>query len=311
MDRSSSPVEPLDQACIWMARLLADDVTVQDQQACEIWRKADPANEDAWQKLQKLCDTFDRLPDRKMGSRILIQHKSFSRRRLLAFIGVGLGVGVVGTRQLSSHLNEEADYLTQTGEIRDILLDDGTRLTLNTATKVDVDLNQRHIRLLEGEIWVATGDHSKPFSVISRHGQMRPLGTEFTVRELNQQTRLNVYQGRVQITPKSQSFNYIIETNKGADFDTNGIHKHFSAYLDSKAWVYRKLAVSNMSLTEFIHELSRYHSGIIRIAPELSAEIITGVFSLNDTHKVLSRVSEILPVDIQYITPWWINISAR
>ncbi len=52
-----------------------------------------------------------------------------------------------------------ADYRTATGEIKPIVLSDGTQLVLNTASAVDVhyDDRQRLIRLHAGEISLITG----------------------------------------------------------------------------------------------------------------------------------------------------------
>jgi transmembrane sensor len=47
---------------------------------------------------------------------------------------------------------------TATGERRTLLLPDGSRLVLNTASAVNIafDANARHIRLVAGEILVTT-----------------------------------------------------------------------------------------------------------------------------------------------------------
>jgi transmembrane sensor len=303
---------PIEQACNWMARLLADDVSDNDHKACNIWRNAAPENENAWQQVNSICTQFDELPDKKIGSRILNNHQSFSRRRLLTFIGVSLGIGVLGSSKLITNVNSDSDYLTQTGEISEFKFDDGTRLILNTATAVDFDQTTRKIRLHEGEIWVSTGQHATPLTIYGQNGKMIPIGTEFSVRQFENNTRLCVYQGRVKFSPSDAPFDkHVVGSGKGVDFDSVSIKRHFKVNTASKAWIDKKLAVSNMLLTDFIEELSRYRVGKIKVSLELSKQRVTGVFSLENTDNVLFQLSEILPLSIQYITPWWVSLSAR
>ncbi|HCE41020.1 MAG TPA: iron dicitrate transport regulator FecR, partial [Alcanivorax sp.] len=88
---------------------------------------------------------------------------------------------------------------TATGEIRDLGLDDGGRLWLNSATTVDVAYDDalRRVTLHDGEILIQTGadPRRRPFVVDTRHGRLRALGTRFTVRHHRDHGFLAVYQG--------------------------------------------------------------------------------------------------------------------
>src|SRR5690606_33586604 len=125
----------------------------------------------------------------------------------LAILLAALPAGWLGWRAVKEK-GWAADYRTALGERRDIRLADGTRVTLNTRTAIDVrfDSRQRTIILREGEILVQTAPDTayprRPFKVQSIEGGMEALGTRFSVREDGGRTHLAVLEGAVRITPK-------------------------------------------------------------------------------------------------------------
>lgn len=302
--------QSIKQACVWMARLLADNATEQDYLACQAWRESAEENELAWQQVQQLQQRFRVVPDPETGSKLLRQHKVVSRRQFLSYGGIGIGLGVVGTGYFTSNLMTSTDYATKTGEIQNLALSDGTRLSINTSSRVDINFNvhKREILLHEGEIYIETAPHSTPFTVVSRQGRLHPLGTRFSVRQMDKQTRLNVYQGRVQIQPAQSDTTTIIESGLGADFTQFNLLQDFASDTSSLAWTSHKLAVASMPLNVFIEELSRYRSGILRTSPELASLTVTGVFSLFDTDRILQQLTEILPVRLQSFTSYWVTV---
>lgn len=298
------------QACAWMARLWADDVTEKDQIACQAWREAEPENELAWQQVQLLQQRFRVVPEPEISSKLLRQHKSVSRRQFMSYGGLAVGVGLLGTGLFSSTIVYSTDYATHTGEIQDVTLADGTRLFINTSSRVDINFNQqkREILLHEGEVYIETAPHSLPLTVVSREGVLRPLGTRFSVRLMDKQTQLAVYQGRVQIQPAQSNDSTIIESGLGADFTRFGLLEDFATDTANMAWTRHKLAVANMPLTAFIDELSRYRSGMLRASPKLASLTVTGVFSLQDTDRILKQLTEILPVRLHSFTSYWVTV---
>ncbi|WP_051057019.1 FecR domain-containing protein [Methylophaga lonarensis] len=308
--QSASGGNAIQQACAWMARLWADDATDKDHAACLAWRQTAPEHEQAWQQVSQLQQRFNQLPEPQIGSKLLRQRTQISRRQFLSLGGLGLGVGLLSAGHLGSNYLYSTDYATKTGEIQNTTLADGTRLFLNTGSRVDIDFNQhkREILLHAGEIYIETAPHPLPLTVISRQGSLVPLGTRFSVRLLEQHARLAVYEGRVQIQPAQSTESRVIESGLGANFSRNGFLADYAVNASGMAWTAHKLAVANMPLTEFIDELSRYRSGRLRASPELASLTVTGVFSLKDTDRVLAQLTDILPVKLQSYSSFWVNV---
>lgn len=306
------PTDSITQACAWVARLWADDVSVDDHTACNNWRRSSKENEQAWQRVLQLQEQFTTVPDPKAVSELLGQNKNVSRRQFLSIAVVGLGVGALTTKMFTLNTRSPVDYATtKKGEIKNITLADGTKLSMNTSTRVDINIDQynRQLMLHEGEIYIETAHHSTPFTVVSKEGVLQPLGTRFTVRLKGDQTKLSVFEGRVQIKPSHSDETRIIESGLGADFTQNGVINDYAADISSMAWTENKLAVADMPLTEFIDELSRYRSGRMKANPKLASLTITGVFSLDNTDRILQQLTEILPVKLHTFTPYWVNID--
>ena len=114
-------------------------------------------------------------------------------------------------------------------EIRALTLPDGTRLTLSTGTAIDLrfDANARLVLLLAGEILVATAPDPaatpRPFRVRGRHGTVQALGTRFTVREDDEDARVAVFEGAVEIRPAGAPDAAIrLDAGQGSRFPATG-----------------------------------------------------------------------------------------
>jgi len=95
-------------------------------------------------------------------------------------------------------------YETAVGEQRAILLSDGSRLTLNTNTRLAVDYGEklRRIRLVHGEAMfeVAKNPH-RPFIVQTETEQVRALGTTFIVRNDAERVDVTLIEGACKSRP--------------------------------------------------------------------------------------------------------------
>jgi len=235
-----------------------------------------------------------------------------------------------------------ADYAAATGERRDVTLADGSRLTLNTDTAVDVVFSgtQRLVRLRRGEVYVRTapdtatdittgtapdtgsaGTPRRPFVVETPQGRLRALGTRFTVRLLAGQgddppaTELVVLEHRVQVAPSGGSAPAIVQAGQGVRFTAAQIGPMRPQAQDpsgvdgAPGWTQGVLYADSLRLDAFLAELSRYRPGVIRCAPEVAGLRISGAFQLADTDYVLAMLRETLPVQVVLRTRWWVTVA--
>jgi transmembrane sensor len=94
------------------------------------------------------------------------------------------------------------EYVTGIGEHRTIPLADGSRIVMNTQSRLQVRLGAhgRDIELSEGEaLFFVARDPTRPFRVHARHTIVEALGTRFSIYLGNSGTQIAVTQGRVKV----------------------------------------------------------------------------------------------------------------
>ncbi len=189
-------------------------------------------------------------------------------RTFVAFIGI-TGIAGLGYRnEIAGQARVTlADQKTKTGEISTLNLPDGSEVTLNTNSAIDINFssNERRIVLYQGEIMVKTTNAinaqfaSAPFIVKTKHGSVEALGTRFSVRDVGDEVLVNVYQDTVRVTTSSGT-KQLCSAGHSLRFNPIKISPNSPATL-SDAWTSNMLVVSNMPLTDFINDVARYRVG--------------------------------------------------
>ena len=145
-----------DAAAEWLTLLMSGEATDADRQRWQAWRSAHPDHERAWRHVEAVTGRF-RLMAPQAAYQALSPYAGLpspARRRALSPLLWGGAIGVTGALATRSRAwqAQMADYRTGTGEQRNVALDDGTHILLNTASAIDVRFNQRRrlVRLVEG-----------------------------------------------------------------------------------------------------------------------------------------------------------------
>lgn len=317
--------EILEEAANWFAHMQLDQVSNSDINALKAWLDQNPAHQQAWTQVEKVSQRFQLLQKENkvdVADEALskLRQNALNRRSLLRSLLVLLtvsGSGWLSWRYTSLPLLTaalSADYRTGVGEITDIKLADGSHIWLNTDSAVNVRYQneQRRLHLVQGEILIQTADDvlQRPFIVECLHGEMQALGTRFEVYQMQDKTRLTVYEGRVSLQPSDTTEQQIINSGELAEFNNTHIQKqtiHKSATSQSR-WIQRVLVVNNWSLETVLNELSRYRHGHLGVDPHVADLSVVGTFPLDDTDKALQMLAASLPIRIQFILPWWVSV---
>src|SRR5690606_20728867 len=93
-------------------------------------------------------------------------------------------------------------YATRPGEQKVATLKDGSRIALNTDTRLDVrfDAGRRRIRLDRGEaMFEVAHDADRPFVVVAGDTRVQALGTVFIVRRTGDDVVVTLVKGRVAV----------------------------------------------------------------------------------------------------------------
>ncbi|MEG0243599.1 MAG: FecR family protein [Pseudomonas sp.] len=317
---NSSPVSSrvLEAAIAWKLSIDEGSSTADERSEFMRWHAASEEHARAWRQLGSLDQRVSAAAG--PARQALLQSRAGMRRR----IGK-LGGGLAGMFLLGSLLAWVgapslspgywlADQRTATGELRTLRLEDGTLLSLNTHTAVDIDYEgeQRIIVLHQGEISVETGHQDpRPLLVRTDDGRLRPLGTRFLVRREAHGTRLEVLQASVAAMPLNSGDEQVLHEGQQVLMDANGLGQVGQVAAGVDAWTRGMLVVDNVRLADLLAALGHYRSGHLGVADDVADLRVTGSFPLTNTDLALESLVPALPVKIERHTPWWVTIKAR
>jgi transmembrane sensor len=307
----------LDQAADWLMRLHHGDATDADRQACRQWQNASADNARAWARAEALMNKLGGLPP---ALALPVLQRPSSRRAAVAKLACLLAAAPaawLGWRGYS-HGNWSADHHTATGRRQDIRLADGTRITLNTASAIDVrfDAQRRLVRLRSGEIMIATAADSaalaRPFYVETAEGLLQALGTRFSVRQEDGRSRLAVFEHAVRIEPRRVPAAGWLTVDAGnkASFSADAIEAPQPAGPADDAWTHGMLLADGMRLGDFSAELGRYLPSLLRCDPAVANLRISGAFPLDHPERILSMLVSTYPVQaLRRFGGYWVTLA--
>lgn len=319
--RHEPPLDPkvLEEAAEWLMRLSERDLSDSERAEWECWRVSSPERGRAWSRAQMLQNKLGGLP-RSLAMSALDRPSSPERRAALGKLALLLAVVPAGwgSWKLAQSQQWSADYRTAVGERRELTLADGSHITLNTGTAIDVlfDTQQRLIQVREGEILVQTAPdpspQARPFLVSTREGRMQALGTRFTVRELQSRTHLAVLEGavRIELADARQAAPIIVNAGQRTDFSSQTVGPLNPTDRNVSAWTQGMLMADKMRLADFVAELARYRRGFVRCDPAIAELRVSGAFPISDTQRTLNMLVQTYPVLVTgHLSGYWLTLT--
>ncbi|HBP30194.1 MAG: FecR domain-containing protein [Advenella sp.] len=309
----------VDEAVKWLVLMHSGRFNEADAQRCAHWRGQSSEHQRVWESVEKLNRQFESVPGSLAMPVLNRPRVSENRRMMLKTIALAITAPSamwLGYRAIPwDSLN--AQYRTGTGERRDVALADGSQLSLNTSSAVDVvfDARQRLVLQRSGEIHIQTAHGpqagARPFVVKTQQGSLQALGTRFVVRCTPDRTRLTVLDGAVQVRPLHWSETQIVPAGQELDFSADRLGAKVPALPGVGQWVQGVLYAEQMRLADFVAELARYRPGILRCDSSVADIPVSGAFQLNNTDRILEALAQTLPVQIQFRTRYWVTVAAR
>jgi transmembrane sensor len=204
------------EASVWVARLHGPDRSAQMERECLAWQARSAEHREAFERCTEI---WQDVPNVSVANAYAAASgsgaASGARRRLsLRWAGAGaLAVVLAGTGLLVQQWRDPGVYSTGVGEQHQVLLEDGTRMSLNTGTRVRVDLgaDRRSVTVEGGEALFEVGkDPRRPFVVHVAGSEVEALGTTFAVRftpddsQPDQIVTVTLIEGQVAVRPLSE-----------------------------------------------------------------------------------------------------------
>ncbi|MEN0108513.1 MAG: FecR domain-containing protein, partial [Pseudomonas sp.] len=176
--------------------------------------------------------------------------------------------------------------------------------------------SERLITLRHGELRLLTAPDRlvpvpRPLTVVTPHGRVRALGTDFNVRLGEKNTAVTVLEHAVEVRSRlAPDTPQRLNAGEQLQFDARAVGPVRVADANVSAWSRGMLVAIDWRLGDFIAELSRYRPGHLSCAPEVADLRVSGAFTLNDTDAVLANLTASLPVKLRSFSRYWVRVEA-
>jgi len=333
----------LEQASHWWELLHSDSASNADHREFGEWVARSPERVEAYLQTARLAKAIKspRLIWPSTAAEVLIREAKaspetvlpFSTTRVSASVGRGEGrhihrrvawgaaaVLLIGVGLALFLLERPREFRTALGEQRSVLLADGSRATLNTASTIEVILQKgrRDVRLVRGEaLFEVAHDAARPFVVRAGNALLKDVGTQFNVDIRSNGTTVTVVEGQVAVDSAAtgeiaaaQAGHGVGETVEGLILGANdrvvvtpagvGAPLRGVNVAASVAWTQRRLIFEHRPLNEVAEEFNRYNKVRIDIdSAELERQEVTGVFDAKDPASFVAFLSSVPGVEIR------------
>lgn len=303
------------EAAAWLARVQNEARREEYAPAFQSWLAADVAHRKAFAKATQaweliagaqqgalLSDDPLAIP---MPSRTA--HRNWSAP-VAALVGACCVLLVIAAGLLHLFSAQPVHYATGPGEQTSIVLDDGSRISLNTRSAVDVDYSKkvRRIALLAGEaMFEVSKDPNRPFIVQTGNREVKALGTTFVVRRDPDRLSVTLIEGHVNLSEITAAKPIrIASLNPG---DRIILKSGQQAQLDRPqpdyitAWRKGDVIFDDVALRDAAAEINRYSTrNTIEVAPEIGALRISGVFTTRDEGEFAVTAATVLGLSIRH-----------
>lgn len=195
------------------------------------------------------------------------------------------GIAVLGAAILLngnlSRLGSAQVFATPIGARESVVLEDGSKLTLNTSTQLraKIDWNERIVWLDDGEAYFDIAhDAARPFVIIAGSRRVTVVGTKFSLRREGDRLKVDVVEGRVRVQSASSSPTLLSRGETAISEGSNVLvsRRTERQSLAATSWLDGRLVFDQMTIAEAAAQFNRYNRKKLVIADPAAANVRIG-----------------------------------
>ncbi len=312
------------EAAAWVARLHSSARSRTLDAGFRRWLEADAAHAQAFELATEAWDIGGAIPA-NVFPRITHRGPAFATRRGVSWrkrmlsgpmLASAAALAAAGMAALF-YLNHGTSVVsTGVGEQRMLTLEDGTHISLNTATHLVVRFNADHrrVQLTEGEaMFDVTHDPKRPFIVSVGDREVLALGTAFSVRRDRHRLSVTLMEGKVQVSPREMqdvssgagrgdgAAEILVPGQRVTFIDDQPSRVDRPALEKVTAWRRGEVVLDKTTLREAADEMNRYSGVKLAIEGPQVAEIrVSGIFRAGDSVRFAQAVAETYHLQVDH-----------
>ncbi len=327
------------QACKWLSIMNSDQKSDAEVADFHTWLEADPHHQMAhdhvnviWTDLEDLQGAIE--PE---DYRVSDESMPWQKTGLQGFLSKTMDIrykpfqfAVVSSMLLAIYLlwpgferpvynnDSNGEYATQTAELRNIELPDGSTVTLGALSAIEVKYrdSERRIELVSGDAFFSVASNpNRPFIVSTTNAFVRAVGTMFDVRRSNEGVRISVLEGLVEVTQFQakqidgvkvpEEVTQVLLANQKIYARSDGDQtKPQTIETDLPgAWREGRLIYEKANLSVVISDADRYYGGNIIIDTiDLKDLPVSAAFRTDQINEMMDTLSAVLPISVKRLS---------
>jgi len=318
-----------DIAAFWVARLDRGGLSADELIALREWAIAHPSHLRELERAARIWESLDALAALR---RIVARPVPAKRKRMTPFAVAASAAGLalalaflLFTRGGVEVPEYNASFATRVGEMQVIEPGEGSRISLNTDSRLAVEFGAtlRRVRLDRGEAYFdVAADDDRPFVVETDFGTVVVTGTAFLVRVEETGLEVTVREGHVELQGSPADAGdgrvpvAVLTAGEVASVESNGsrrIEPIESARLVRKlGWRDGMLMFNGESLEEVVREVGRYTPIEINIADQaLRTRRIGGYFRAGEIEDLLATLESDFGIRVERLGDSEVNLSLQ
>jgi len=203
----------------------------------------------------------------------------------------------------------QGEFITGTGEQRQLKLADGSQITLGAHSRLTVDLTEqrRQVRLQAGEAYFSVHkDPRRPFVVTALESTITAVGTSFNVRAVEGRLTVTVSEGRVKVADlqapapdaigllgRDEQLTYTQGKTSGAAASIKPVDAN-----DSVRWREGWLIYRDEPLKYVIADIARYTDIKVEVTPSAADAHFSGAVSKDGIDEWLVALPDVIAVSV-------------
>ncbi len=291
------------EAADWYARLNQTPIETHELEAFYAWRR-EPGNDAAYKRVEDIGRAVRDLrgdPDLAAVARAALDRGATrrtrgKRRRLAPYIigGAMAALACLGGAFLA--LTAPKTYDTGVGQMTVVRLEDGSRVSLNTDSRLRVRFTkgERRVELSHGQAFFEVAhDTVRPFLVSAGPAEVRAVGTAFDVRaDGSGLIRVALAEGRVAV--RDDGAHWTLEPGEGIALgaDVRSARPTSVNVATVTSWRQGRLIFEDVPLRDAVAEINRYsQTKLVLGAGAPAQKLVSGRFETGDVEDFIKAVT--------------------